>query len=324
MNAKRNLLLLILGSLILVACNLTVSGDTNGEATLSQEELLEAAVQTLEASESNGEADQEDAGDAPAAEEQAGDPQEPAATPTPEPTATITPTATLGAPTVTVSQNTNCRTGPGLAYELLGALLVGEVGNVVGLGQGVDYVIINNPDVAGTCWLWLEFATLAGDTSQLPQMTPPPPPTPTLTPTPEPIVNAWPIVKQGDISAEVTALQHLLRSYGYVLMVDGNFGPVTKARVQSFQMAEGLTVDGIVGPDTWSALISGKTVQNGSVGDAVKAAQSLLVNKYGYGIAIDGSFGPLTENAVEDFQTTNFLLVDGIVGPQSWQALISN
>ncbi|KAA3646802.1 MAG: peptidoglycan-binding protein [Chloroflexi bacterium] len=155
-------------------------------------------------------------------------------------------------------------------------------------------------------------------------MTPPPPPTPTLTPTPEPIVNAWPIVKQGDTGAEVTALQHLLRSYGYVLVVDGNFGPQTKNRVQGFQMTEGLTVDGIVGPDTWSALISGKTVQNGSIGDAVRAAQSLLVNKFGAGIAVDGTFGPLTESAVEDFQTANFLLVDGIIGPQTWQALISN
>ena len=59
-------------------------------------------------------------------------------------------------------------------------------------------------------------------------------------------------------------------------------------------MTEGLTVDGIVGPDTWTALITGKTVQNGGVGDAVRAAQSLLVNKFGAGIAVDGTFGQPT------------------------------
>ena len=216
MNAKRNLIILVLSSLLIAACNLTVSSDGDGEPTLSQEELLEAAVLTLEAGEADGV-------ETPTSEDAA--PGEATATPTLVLTATQVPTATLGAPIVTVSENTNCRTGPGLAYDLIGALLVGEVGNVVGLGQGVNYIVINNPDLAGTCWLWLEFATLAGDTSQLPQMTPPPPPTPTVTPTPEPIVNDWPIIKQGDTGPEVTALQHLLRSYGYVLMVDGTFGP---------------------------------------------------------------------------------------------------
>ena len=322
MNARRSIGFFLLCGLWITACNLTISSDSSDVATLSQEDLLKAAVLTLEAGDGNGEAVPEvellaTATESPTMEI-------PAVTPTLVSTTAIPPTATQGAPTVTVSQNTNCRSGPGLVYDLLGALLVGEVASIIGLGQGVDYVIINNPDAVGTCWLWLQFATLSGDTSQLPVMTPPPPPTPTVTPTPAPIVKAWPLLQQGAIGDEVYGLQYLLREHGYVLLVDGNFGPQTKAQVQAFQGAAGLAVDGIVGPLTWNALINGKTIQNGSVGFAVRAAQYLLANKYAFGIAVDGNFGPNTENAVESFQTDNFLLVDGIVGPQTWQALISN
>ena len=37
--------------------------------------------------------------------------------------------------------------------------------------------------------------------------------------------------------------------------------------------------------------------------------------------AIDGKFGPNTENAVKKFQQDNRLKVDGIVGPQTWGAI---
>ena len=42
-----------------------------------------------------------------------------------------------------------------------------------------------------------------------------------------------------------------------VLAIDGIFGPKTEAWVRGFQDAAGLTVDGIVGPVTWRALVSG-------------------------------------------------------------------
>jgi hypothetical protein len=104
----------------------------------------------------------------------------PTETPFPSPTATITPTATPSVPMVTVSVNTNCRTGPGVVYDLVGALLVGEQAVVVGKYTAGNYWIINNPDAAGTCWLWGEYATVTGDTSGLPEYAPPPTPTPYL------------------------------------------------------------------------------------------------------------------------------------------------
>ncbi len=41
------------------------------------------------------------------------------------------------------------------------------------------------------------------------------------------------------------------------LQIDGSFGPKTDDAVRGFQQALGVTVDGIVGPLTWRALVSG-------------------------------------------------------------------
>jgi hypothetical protein len=108
----------------------------------------------------------------------------PVATPLPTETGTITPTDTPSVPMVTVSTNTNCRTGPGVVYDLIGALLVGEKAVVVGKFTSGNYWIINNPDSSGTCWLWGQYATISGNTAGLPEYAAPPTPTPTNTPTP--------------------------------------------------------------------------------------------------------------------------------------------
>jgi hypothetical protein len=137
------------------------------------------------------------------------------------------------------------------------------------------------------------------------------------------VIPGWPTLKHGNTGDEVTALQYLLNSYGYALAADGIFGVGTRSAVQSFQSSKGLAVDGIVGPNTWNALVSGKTVKSGNSGAAVEAVQYLLVNKFGYGIGVDGIFGPSTTQAVKDFQTTYGLSSDGIVGPGTWKALIA-
>lgn len=55
-------------------------------------------------------------------------------------------------------------------------------------------------------------------------------------------------------------------------------------------------------------------VKYGSTGNMVKTIQYEL-DKYGYGLAQDGIFGPATLNAVKNFQSKNGLVADGIVGP---------
>ena len=41
-----------------------------------------------------------------------------------------------------------------------------------------------------------------------------------------------------------------------------------------------------------------------------------------YNLEADGIFGPITEGAVQDFQSANGLDIDGIVGPITWSAVI--
>jgi hypothetical protein len=94
---------------------------------------------------------------------------------TPLPTLTFTPEV----PMVSVSVDTNCRSGPGTAYDILGVLHVGETAEVVGVAPYGGSWIIKNPDGAGTCWLWDQYASVTGSTAGLPTIDVPPTPTPT-------------------------------------------------------------------------------------------------------------------------------------------------
>ena len=59
----------------------------------------------------------------------------------------------------------------------------------------------------------------------------------------------------------------------------------------------------------------------------VVAATQILLNRRlndGEYLPVDGSFGTITREAVEKFQqNTNYLLVDGIIGQNTWSALIN-
>ncbi|TAE54985.1 MAG: peptidoglycan-binding protein [Nostocales cyanobacterium] len=62
------------------------------------------------------------------------------------------------------------------------------------------------------------------------------------------------------------------------------------------------------------------TLRFGSAGTSVRVMQRLLVSK-GYGVEIDGIFGPLTEIAIRAFQNQRNLSVDGVVGQKTWSEL---
>lgn len=57
------------------------------------------------------------------------------------------------------------------------------------------------------------------------------------------------------------------------------------------------------------------TIRKGSRGVDVSALQQKL------NLVPDGIFGPITDEAVRDFQKSHNLTVDGIVGPKTWAAL---
>jgi peptidoglycan hydrolase-like protein with peptidoglycan-binding domain len=139
----------------------------------------------------------------------------------------------------------------------------------------------------------------------------------------------WPVIRQGDRAQAVRDVQHLLRSHGNDLAVDGIFGAQTDAAVRAFQQERNLAVDGIVGPATWQAVVI--QVAQGSRGDAVRAVQEELdirveAGNPDLGVEVDGIFGPRTDAAVRTFQqgvskAVSSFPVDGIVGPLTWQAL---
>ncbi|MFM9368572.1 peptidoglycan-binding protein [Streptomyces sp. Da 82-17] len=132
--------------------------------------------------------------------------------------------------------------------------------------------------------------------------------------------SSWPTLEEGASGAEVTALQHLLVAGGRSLDVDGRFGPATAGAVEAYQKAKGLSVDGVVGPDTWGKLTP--TLREGAKGAAVKAAQTLLSAR-GQSVAVDGEFGPATAGAVRAYQKAKGLDANGVVGPESWPALLA-
>lgn len=66
-----------------------------------------------------------------------------------------------------------------------------------------------------------------------------------------------PTLEQEDIGLAVTLLQHLLVSYGYLSsdQVNGVFAWTIDNAVRQFQHDNGLYADGVVGYNTWSALM---------------------------------------------------------------------
>lgn len=64
-------------------------------------------------------------------------------------------------------------------------------------------------------------------------------------------------------------------------------------------------------------------LRQGDSGAAVTWLQQLL-NAKGINIAVDGIFGNVTRAAVVQFQKQSGIATDGIVGPQTWQALRRN
>jgi peptidoglycan hydrolase-like protein with peptidoglycan-binding domain len=142
-------------------------------------------------------------------------------------------------------------------------------------------------------------------------------------------LSPWPSVQNGNQGHPVQTLQYLLRARGHQLAVDGIFGPITEAAVKAFQTTRGLAPVGIVSPQTWTALVI--QVRNGDSGDAVRGVQEefqLRAGEPGQGLQVDGIFGPQTDSTVRSFQHALSLdipsvVVDGIVGPITWQALVS-
>jgi peptidoglycan hydrolase-like protein with peptidoglycan-binding domain len=138
-----------------------------------------------------------------------------------------------------------------------------------------------------------------------------------------------PTIKEGDEGPVVRWAQYLLvRITLSYTNIDGVFGAGTKQAVENFQRYN-LTVDGIVGPQTWAALGGDRpeppTLKNGSTGTVVRYLQTALNDGRGDfspnnnpPLVVDGQFGAKTAAAVAGTQQMAHIASDGIVGLQTW------
>jgi murein L,D-transpeptidase YcbB/YkuD len=82
-------------------------------------------------------------------------------------------------------------------------------------------------------------------------------------------------------------------------------------------IAESLGLAFTVASESWHVALSG----GGSSFNANGAEIQGLLNKFGYGLSVDGIVGPKTMTAIKDFQKKQGLVVDGIAGPKTMAAL---
>ena len=61
--------------------------------------------------------------------------------------------------------------------------------------------------------------------------------------------------RMGDEGAEIAEIQGQLIELGYDIVADGAFGPAMADAVKSFQASHGIKPDGMVGPQTYAALL---------------------------------------------------------------------
>lgn len=140
-------------------------------------------------------------------------------------------------------------------------------------------------------------------------------------------------IKRGARGSAVEDVQKRLLMLGYDLGptgVDGVFLGATWEAVRGFQSERGLAEDGVVGGETWSALVDA-TFRLGDRllylrfpyfhGADVRALQGAL-NALGFACGQpDGIFGAYTERAVREFQSNVAQAEDGIVGTDTVNAI---
>ena len=139
------------------------------------------------------------------------------------------------------------------------------------------------------------------------------------------------ILKFGMNGVEIEELQKILISLNYLKgNPDGYFGKSTEKAVLNFQKDSNQVMDGIVGPITWTYLektqneempVNEPTIKEGDSNLFVTSLQMKL-NALGYlKEEPDSVFGSSTERAVREFQRANNLIIDGIVGPDTWRII---
>jgi N-acetylmuramoyl-L-alanine amidase len=140
-------------------------------------------------------------------------------------------------------------------------------------------------------------------------------------------------IRAGDRGEAVRDVQRRLLALGHRVSAEeltGHFGRSTDEAVRAFQRGRGLPADGMIGPDTWGRLVEAgyrlgdRTLYVRSPyfrGDDVLELQRRL-NQLGFDAGReDGILGAETGRALEEFQRNIGMTADGIVGPDTIEAL---
>lgn len=143
-----------------------------------------------------------------------------------------------------------------------------------------------------------------------------------------PLYDDEPDIVTPDFSAEIKQFQQWLNKISNAgLVVDGEYGPKTKKaatmELQKYLNANyktKLVTDGVFGKLTKKACKK-CMVKNGSSGYMVYLVQGMLYSHEYECKGFDGIFGAGCDKAVRKFQKDNGLISDGVVGPDTYEAL---
>lgn len=125
-------------------------------------------------------------------------------------------------------------------------------------------------------------------------------------------------IKKGSSCQDVQIAQYLTEYCVTVGKASIEFTDAFHDYVKNWQKNHKLTVDGIIGSNTWISIASNAPVCSTSKGSkaAICALQTIL------GVTVDGIFGQKTKAAVVSYQAARGLSADGIVGIKTWTAMI--
>jgi peptidoglycan hydrolase-like protein with peptidoglycan-binding domain len=132
-----------------------------------------------------------------------------------------------------------------------------------------------------------------------------------------------PLYQLGSQGPEVAQLQTRLKELGlYAGPLDADFGGGTLAAVKAFQQANGLTVDGQVGPQTWAALFAGAAIAEPAIVQQPLAYRCLaLTGSFETGTAPPDCFAGLSGDF--DGQGLSFGVLQWNLGQGTLQPLLS-
>jgi N-acetylmuramoyl-L-alanine amidase len=140
------------------------------------------------------------------------------------------------------------------------------------------------------------------------------------------------LIRRGSTGPAVAEVQAALVALGLLREAPEEplYDDATDRAVREFQQRRGLSVDGLVGPETYRAISAAKFRLGDRllslstypfVGDDVAALQDRLLELGFDAGRVDGIFGPRTESALKSFQREYGMLPDGSCGPATLRAL---